>query len=127
MLKSNGFVLSVLVRTFAYELMEPEVLFFAGLFDEYPIVSQTPKKKTISCPIPKNTTLFCCEMLDENVCKCFAFDSNDGLHWTAVGLGIVILLVGIYAYMRYRKNQNKKKYGGGPRMLPMQEIVSQCQ
>lgn len=105
--------------------MELELLYY---IEEDPFREPVVKTKApVKCNLPQNTSVFCCEMLDENVCKCFAFDSNDGLHWTAVGLGIVILLVAVYAYTRYRKNLKKKKNGRDFRMLPMQEIVSQCQ
>lgn len=99
--------------------MDSKDLFFIGLYPNQPA--------RFRCPFPENSTLLLCEMvLDENVCKCFAFDSNDGIHWTAVGLGVVILAVCAFIYIRYRRNKKKKKNEGRTRMLPLQEIVSQC-
>lgn len=75
------------------------------------------------CVFPNNTLVVICEMvLDTSECKCFAFDSNDGIHWSAIGLcGFIVCLV---VYIVYRHRQNKKRRDGGRScVLPLHEIL----
>lgn len=78
------------------------------------------------CVFPNNTILAICEMLDNSECKCFAFDSNDGIHWSALGLGFVILALLAYIFYIHRQKKKKSKqherYTG---LLPLQEVLPQ--
>lgn len=88
------------------------------------LLTECPKPR---CPIFNNSTgVYLCEMLDDNECKCFAFDSSDGIHWSAIVM--VIIIVGLAGYIVYkyrRDHKQKKKNEARSAVLPLHEILPQ--